>query len=75
MKIDATDVGEEALRTGRHGIYSAKALADAPAELREKYFERFDNRYALRRDLRRAVIFGRHNRDGEVILMATSERA
>ena len=29
--------------------------------LREKYFERADQRYAFRKDLRRTVIFGRNN--------------
>jgi two-component system, chemotaxis family, CheB/CheR fusion protein len=61
VKIYATDVDEEALAQGRHATYPAKALADVPDELRDRYFERYDARYAVRKNLRRGVIFGRHD--------------
>jgi two-component system, chemotaxis family, CheB/CheR fusion protein len=61
VKIYATDVDEEALTEGRHAIYSAKAVEPVPADLRDKYFERHDSSYAFRSDLRRTVIFGRHD--------------
>jgi two-component system CheB/CheR fusion protein len=61
VKIYATDVDERALAQGRHATYSAKDVAAVPAELRERYFERTDSRFVFRADLRRAVIFGRHN--------------
>src|SRR4051812_18512502 len=61
VKIYATDVDEEALTTARQGIYSARDLNPVPAELRERYFERIGERFGFRRDLRRAVIFGRHD--------------
>jgi two-component system CheB/CheR fusion protein len=37
------------------------SLESVPAELREKYFERNGGGYAFRPDLRRRVIFGRHD--------------
>jgi two-component system CheB/CheR fusion protein len=60
-KIYATDVDEDALTTGRHAAYPPKALEPVPEELREKYFERVNASYVFRADLRRAVIFGRHD--------------
>jgi len=61
VKIYATDVDEEALQRARHGIYSLKELQGVPASLREKYFELRGQRAAFRTDLRRSVIFGRHD--------------
>ena len=61
VKIYATDVDDEALQRGRHAIYSESAIEGVPPELVERYFERLDGQYAFRKDLRRAVIFGRHD--------------
>jgi len=61
VKIYATDVDEDALAQARHAVYSVKELENVPPELREKYFERSDQRWAFRKDLRRTVIFGRNN--------------
>ncbi|MEU2867672.1 CheR family methyltransferase [Streptomyces olivoreticuli] len=61
VKIYATDVDEEALREARAGLYPAKTLEPLSAELREKYFEQSGAKYIFRPDLRRRVIFGRHD--------------
>jgi two-component system, chemotaxis family, CheB/CheR fusion protein len=61
VKIYGTDVDDEALRDARVGVYSAKALEGLPAELRSKYFEQNGTQFAFRPDLRRRVIFGRHD--------------
>jgi two-component system CheB/CheR fusion protein len=61
VKIYATDVDEDALAQGRHAVYPEKALDPVPPELREKYFERHNSNYVFRPDLRRSVIFGRHD--------------
>lgn len=61
VKIYATDVDEDALRDARHGQYPAKALEPLSKEVRDKYFERSGTQYAFRTDLRRRVIFGRHD--------------
>ncbi|CAA9332019.1 MAG: Multidomain signal transduction protein including CheB-like methylesterase, CheR-like methyltransferase and BaeS-like histidine kinase [uncultured Gemmatimonadaceae bacterium] len=62
VKIYATDIDEDALTQARQAAYSDDQLADVPAELREKYFEpSAGGRFTFRGDLRRAVIFGRHN--------------
>ncbi|MEV6046898.1 MULTISPECIES: CheR family methyltransferase [Streptomyces] len=61
VKIYATDVDEEALRQARAGLYSAKSLDSLPAEMRDKYFEPNGTQFLFRPDLRRRVIFGRHD--------------
>ncbi len=61
VKIYGTDVDDEALRDARLGLYPAKSLDALPAELRDKYFEPSGTHFAFRPDLRRRVIFGRHD--------------
>src|SRR5262245_7147589 len=61
VKIYGTDIDDEALRDARIGLYSAKALEALPAELRDKYFEQNAAQFSFRPDLRRRVIFGRHD--------------
>jgi two-component system, chemotaxis family, CheB/CheR fusion protein len=61
VKIYATDVDEEALNQARHDSYRSPDLQPIPKELRERYFEIVGDRYVFRADLRRAVIFGRHD--------------
>jgi two-component system CheB/CheR fusion protein len=60
VKIYGTDLDEKALNVARTGVYTDRSLADVPIDLRETYFERVDNGYTFRRDLRRQLIFG-HN--------------
>ncbi len=61
VKIYATDVDEDALNQARQARYSESQLQSVPAELREKYFEPAGGYWAFRADLRRSVIFGRHD--------------
>jgi two-component system CheB/CheR fusion protein len=60
-KIYATDVDDDALARARQGRAEAKDLEEVPAGLREKYFEAEGDHYQLRGDLRRSIIFGRHD--------------
>ncbi|HEY7498846.1 MAG TPA: CheR family methyltransferase [Vicinamibacterales bacterium] len=61
VKIYATDVDAEALAEARQAVYFDRELEDVPPAMIEKYFERSGNQVAFNRDLRRAVIFGRHD--------------
>jgi two-component system CheB/CheR fusion protein len=61
VKIYGTDVDESALTVARHATYSSKAVSGIPEELLERYFERSGTSYIFRKDLRRTVIFGRHD--------------
>src|SRR2546421_578698 len=61
VKIYATDIDEDALTQGRHAVYAAKDVEPVPELLRAKYFESQNSSFAFRPDLRRSVIFGRHD--------------
>ena len=61
VKIYATDVDEEALTQARQAMYSAKAVNELAPDMLGKYFEQVGTQYIFRPDLRRAVIFGRHD--------------
>jgi len=61
VKIYATDLDEEALKTARLATYSPRDVENVPPALLSRYFERTTNHYLFERDLRKCVIFGRHN--------------
>ncbi|MEC4816361.1 MAG: CheR family methyltransferase, partial [Scytonema sp. PMC 1069.18] len=61
VKVFATDVDVDALNTARHASYSPKDIESVPTELQEKYFDRINGRYMVQKELRRGVIFGRHD--------------
>ena len=61
VKIYATDLDEAALNTARHASYLPRDVEGVAEPLLHKYFERTNNHYLVSRDLRKAVIFGRHN--------------
>jgi two-component system, chemotaxis family, CheB/CheR fusion protein len=61
VKIYATDIDDEALGQARHGTYLPRQIEDVPPDALERFFERTDQRYVFRKDLRRCVIFGRND--------------
>jgi two-component system CheB/CheR fusion protein len=61
VKIYATDIDEQALDQARHGAYLPRKVEDVPRDALERFFERTDQRYVFRKDLRRCVIFGRND--------------
>jgi two-component system CheB/CheR fusion protein len=61
VKVYATDIDEEALVQARAATYSAKALEAVPEHLRSTYFENTPRGFTFRSDLRRSLIFGRHD--------------
>jgi two-component system CheB/CheR fusion protein len=61
VKIYSTDVDDDALRQARTGSYPAKSLEGMNDDLRARYFESHGERLTFRSDLRRRVIFGRHD--------------
>jgi two-component system CheB/CheR fusion protein len=61
VKIYATDIDEEALAQARQAAYRPEDLKVVSPELREKYFELANGRYVFQNDLRRSIIFGRHD--------------
>ena len=62
VKIYATDADNDALADARRGRYRYEALAEAFGEERARRFFDTDGEYGIfRADLRRALIFGRHD--------------
>jgi len=62
VKIYATDVDSEALTQARRGAYPIKNVAQVPDKLRKKFLDTDVKGMAtVRGDLRRIVIFGRHD--------------
>jgi two-component system CheB/CheR fusion protein len=61
VKIYATDIDEEAIAQARQGVYTRKAVEPVPAELLGRFLERAGDVYVFQRELRRALIFGRHD--------------
>ena len=61
VKVYGTDADEDALTHARHGLYSAQALEPLDQVLRDRYFEPSGDQFVFREDLRRNVIFGRHD--------------
>jgi two-component system CheB/CheR fusion protein len=60
-KVYGTDADEEALNHARLASYSDKDLEGVDPELVKRYFEKANGRFVFRPELRRAVIFGRHD--------------
>jgi two-component system CheB/CheR fusion protein len=63
VKIYATDVDEEALAEARAAVYARPKMEGVPEDLGARYFEQVGGgqRFVFDKDLRRSVIFGRHN--------------
>ena len=61
VKIYATDVDDEGLAQARSASYTDRAVQALRPELVDTYFEKSANRYLFRKDLRRAIIFGRND--------------
>ena len=61
VKIYATDVDEVTLNKARHATFETRQLDNIEPQLTEKYFEKANSGYAFRKDIRRSVIFGRHD--------------
>jgi len=61
VKIYATDMDEEALIQARQASYLPRDLLAVPEAWRKKYFEPSGGHLIFRNDLRRIIIFGRHD--------------
>jgi two-component system CheB/CheR fusion protein len=61
VKIYATDVDEDALERARQAKYSPREVQGVRPDLLSRYFEQVRGEYVVDPELRRSVIFGRHN--------------
>ncbi|HEY0016757.1 MAG TPA: CheR family methyltransferase [Longimicrobium sp.] len=61
VKVYATDADNDALTAARHASYEDRDMEGVPEGFRDRYFERMGTRWTFRADMRRQVIFGRHD--------------
>ncbi|MBD2309369.1 protein-glutamate O-methyltransferase CheR [Chroococcidiopsis sp. FACHB-1243] len=61
VKILATDVDLDALKQARMASYRSDRVVGIPTTLLSQYFQQVDKHYVFRSDLRRPIIFSRHN--------------
>ena len=61
VKVYGTDADEEALNYARLATYTEKEVENVGPQLLQRYFEKASSRFMFRPDLRRSVIFGRHD--------------
>lgn len=60
VKIYATDIDEEALALARQATYGERETVPL-GDLRDRYLTRVNGRYEVIKEVRRSVIFGRHD--------------
>ncbi|MDD2595457.1 MAG: chemotaxis protein CheB [Bacteroidales bacterium] len=61
IKIFATDIDEESLAYAGTGLYPSNITADVPGNILAKHFIRKDAGYQINDNIRRMIIFARHN--------------
>ena len=61
IQIFATDVDQAAVELARKGVYPIAAAQDIPPEYLTRYFDVHQNEIVVRRELRAATLFSRHN--------------
>lgn len=61
LKIFATDIHPNSLDIASSGIYDREGLNGVPAHLIDEYFDTFDDRYRVKKKLRKLVVFSPHN--------------
>lgn len=61
VQIYGTDLDPDALNQARSGSYLSSEVMGIPPALLNQYFEQADDRHIIRQDLRRSIIFCRHN--------------
>ncbi|MGI6107138.1 MAG: chemotaxis protein CheB [Lachnospiraceae bacterium] len=61
IKIFATDLDADAISTASRGIYGDNIIEDVSVARLSKYFSRRGNKYSIRPDIRKMIIFAQHN--------------
>jgi two-component system CheB/CheR fusion protein len=60
VKVYATDLDVDALNRARAAIYTEKEVANIGPDLLNKYFESKDKTFTFHKEMRRCIVFGRH---------------
>lgn len=61
IQIFATDIDEHALNVGRKGVFSAASVETLPEELVNRYFNKLEHGYEVKKFIRQFILFSRHD--------------
>lgn len=61
VKIFATDLDHEALATARAGLYTSEDVSGVPQDFIQKYFDRKDKDFEVRKFVRDMIVFARQD--------------
>ena len=61
IKIFATDLDSDAILTANRGIYGDNIIEDVSLNRLSRYFTKKGNKYVVRHDIRKMIIFAQHN--------------
>lgn len=62
IQIVATDIDKQVLEKAQIGIYDDKSLKGLPADLKNKYFNKLDDkRFQIKDEVKRCIKFSQHN--------------
>ncbi len=61
LKVFATDIDRNALNVASQGFYPESIVADIEPVLLTKYFNRLENGFQVKENVRKAVVFASHN--------------
>ena len=61
IQIFATDIDPRALEKARAGVYPANIVADVSPKRLAQFFDKHDNDYSVKREIREMVVFALHN--------------
>lgn len=61
VEILATDIDDGALKKAKEGLYAEQYLKELPVGFKEKYFTKVGDKFKVNPDLRKNIIFKKHN--------------
>lgn len=61
IQIFATDIDKEAIDRARQGIFPSNITADVTAERIERFFEKIDDNYQIKKEIREMIVFAPQN--------------
>ena len=61
FKVFASDIDKNSIQVASQGFYSANILADVPLIFLEKYFEKRNKGYVVKKELKNHIVFSHHN--------------
>jgi len=61
VTIFATDIDKESIDSARAGIYNKSSISQLSSSRLERFFNKLDNGYQLKKEIREMLVFAQHN--------------